>query len=119
MVTRAQNLPTTCVNVKVRYGVGIKPLPGSTIIWDISGGSIIKNYNDSIDVQWGSNPGQQTLSYIEKTKYGCYSSQEINYVQLNKPYVDLGTAKTICEGDSTTLDASGTFTKYLWNNGIW
>jgi gliding motility-associated-like protein len=117
MVTRAQNLPTTCVNGKVRYGVGAKPLPGSTIIWDISGGSIIKNYNDSIDVQWGSNPGQQTLSYIEKTKYGCYSSQEINYVQLNKPYIDLGTKKTICQGESTTLDASGAFVKYLWNDG--
>lgn len=109
-------LPTTCVKSKARYKVSA--LPGSTIVWNVSGGTVIKDYNDSIDIQWGNVSGNNFyLSYREINSFGCSSTVETDNIVINSPYVDLGTAKTICEGDSTTLDASGTFTKYLWNNG--
>jgi gliding motility-associated-like protein len=103
------------VNGKVRYGASI--LPGSTVVWNVTGGTIIKDYNDSVDVQWGSAPGQQTISYREINTFGCSSTEEINYVQLNKPFIDLGTIKQICAGENAILDAGNSFTTYRWNDG--
>jgi len=114
-VTRAQNLPTSCVNGKVRYG--ISPIPGSTVVWNITGGSIIANYNDSVDVQWGNIAGIQSLSYVEINASGCSSPEGTGYVVLNSPFTELGLTKQICIGNSETLDAGAGFSSYRWNDG--
>jgi gliding motility-associated-like protein len=115
-LTRAQNnLPTSCVNSKVRYG--ITPLPGSTVVWRITGGSPITDYNDSIDVQWGNVGGEMSLSYREINATGCSSVEYTQKVVLSSPSVDLGIPGPICSGGSALLNAGSGFASYRWNDG--
>ncbi|HEX2935975.1 MAG TPA: gliding motility-associated C-terminal domain-containing protein [Bacteroidales bacterium] len=111
----SQNLPSVCANGRVRYGVS--DLPGSTFVWDVQGGTIIRNYNDSVDVLWDSNAGIHTISYREVSQYGCSSPVGTGYVMVIKPFLDLGTDLVFCQGQSANLDAGNGFSQYIWSNG--
>lgn len=111
----SQNLPSVCANGRVRYGVS--GLSGSTYVWDVQGGQIIRNYNDSVDVQWDSNAGIHTISYREVSQYGCSSPVGTGYVVVIKPFIDLGSDLIFCQGQSANLDAGNGFSQYLWSDG--
>jgi gliding motility-associated-like protein len=111
----SQNLPSVCANGIVRYGV--TGLPGSVFTWDVTGGSIIQNYNDSVDIQWDNNAGIHSLSYREVSAYGCQSPVGTGYVMVIKPFTDLGSDQFFCDGKSVNLDAGNGFVQYQWNDG--
>ena len=49
----------------------------SSYYWELpAGGNIINNYNNSIDVYWGSVTGVFSLSVIETDSFGCIGSIE-------------------------------------------
>lgn len=64
------------------------------------------------------NPITETLYKVraEKTK-GCFAYDSIRVYVHHSPPVDLGAAKSFCEGDSVVLDAGKDFYSYLWNTG--
>jgi gliding motility-associated-like protein len=111
----SQDLPSVCVNGRVRYGV--TGLPGSVFTWEVVGGTILQNYNDSVDVQWDNNAGIHTITYREVSAFGCASPAGIGYVMTIKPFTDLGPDLLFCEGQSVNLDAGNGFVQYQWNDG--
>jgi gliding motility-associated-like protein len=48
---------------------------------------------------------------------GCSSSDDVQVAVSPLPTVDAGANQIVCEGESTTLNASGA-TTYIWNNGV-
>jgi len=110
---KAQNLPTACANGTERYG--ITPLAGSTVVWSVIGGSIVNDYNDSIDVLWNNVSGIQTISYKEINLYGCEGPSTYAYIMLSKPELSLSSAD-ICSGNSASLTAPEGYFSYRWSD---
>lgn len=62
-------------------------------------------------------PSQNTVYWVILTdERGCTFTDSIQ-VFVQKPVVSLGSDKTICEGDSETLNAGDGWNTYLWNTG--
>jgi gliding motility-associated-like protein len=59
----------------------------------------------------------QTTTYSVTVSDGLGSCTDSITIQVNNPQINAGNALSICEGDSTTLTATGAST-YAWNNGV-
>lgn len=114
-ISLGQNLPSVCGGSKVRYGVSGTPL--STFNWEVTGGTIIQNYNDSIDVEWGLQTGIKTIRVTEYTKDKCIAAPVIANVLVNAAAVDIGNIAEVCEGDSFTFVPNALFALYQWSTG--
>jgi gliding motility-associated-like protein len=114
-IVSAQSLPGTCKGNIDRYCVS--GLPGSTFEWSVTGGSIIADYSDSIDVNWDVDPGSYTISVIEHTINGCIGNPEISSILLGDPSVNLGPDQNTCLGASISLQAPGGYSAYVWSDG--
>lgn len=90
---------------------------GSTFNWTIEGGTITRNYNDSIVVDWGIVPGEYEIAVQEVSQYGCYGNPKIATVLVSAPDIDLGDDTYICEGEVFGIEPEGDYYSYLWNNG--
>jgi len=111
----AQNLPLACGGSIVRYGVTGDI--GSVYNWDVIGGDIINDYNDSIDVQWNSVAGIHFISVTEESLIGCFGELVSDTVMISVPYIDLGPDVPICQNETETFVASSAdFTDYLWQD---
>lgn len=99
----------------MRYGV--KGLPSSIFEWEVNGGTIFHNYNDSVDVEWEMGTGIKTIRVIEHTIGGCIASPSLANVLVNSANVDIGTIAEICEGDSFTFVPNAVFALYKWSTG--
>lgn len=63
-------------------------------------------------------PNIQTLYYVQAINtYGCVLKDSVLVTPVTTPPVNLGNDTGFCSGSSLTLDAGGSFDKYLWNNG--
>jgi gliding motility-associated-like protein len=111
----SQSLPPVCGGDVARYG--INGMLNSVFEWNVEGGEIVDNYNDSIDILWGSSSGIHQISVIEHTEYNCPSDPSYANIYISSPNPDLGVQQDICEGDSVIYDLSGLFESYLWHNG--
>lgn len=109
------NLPSVCGGSRVRYGVAGLPL--STFNWEVTGGTVINNYNDSIDVQWGSTEGIKTIKVTEYTKDNCVAAPVMANIMVTSASVEIGTVAEICEGDSFTFVPNAVFALYNWSTG--
>jgi gliding motility-associated-like protein len=114
----AQTLPVACGDGIVKYGV-IGDNGNSTFNWEVTGGTIVNNYNDSILVKWNDVAGMHYLKVTENNIYGCVGEQIVDSVIVTIPFVDVGLDAEICEGQSHTfeVDASSDVTSYLWEDG--
>lgn len=95
-------------------------LPNSTFIWDVTGGTIEKNYNDSIDVKWSLEHGNFSITVTEISQFGCMGQMVTANVVLKGPVADIGDEAEICEGDVFTFDGTTTYNSevtYLWPDG--
>jgi gliding motility-associated-like protein len=110
-----QNLPSACGGSRVRYGVS--GTPSSNFNWEVSGGTIVQNYNDSIDVEWGLSSGIKTIRVTEYTKDNCVAAPVLANVLITTTNVDIGTIAEICEGDSFTFVPNAIFALYNWSTG--
>lgn len=109
-------LPQACTGSKVRYGVA--GFPQSVFHWEIQGGTIIANDNDSVDVQWGTADAMGMLKVTEHTVTSCVGTPVYAYVVVSSPKslkVDEGSP--VCVGQTLNLLTTGNFKKYLWNTG--
>ncbi len=114
----AQTLPIACGDGEVLYGV-IGDNGNSTFDWEVTGGTIVANYNDSIMVRWNDVAGMHYIRVAETNIYSCVGEQLVDSVIVTIPFVDVGLDAEICEGESYTFetDASADVTSYLWEDG--
>lgn len=111
-----QILPPSCGGNKVRYGVS--GLPNSIFQWEITGGNIDRNYNDSIDVSWNTGVTEGVITVTEHTVFGCVASPSVSNIAINNiPSLSLDKQLSICEGKTTDIIPLGNFDSYQWNNG--
>ena len=89
----------------------------STFEWTVEGGTITRNYGDTIYVDWPMVPGSYTITVQETSLDGCVGELKSGVVQVLAPEVDLGSDMYICEGDIFEITPEGEFETYLWRNG--
>jgi gliding motility-associated-like protein len=90
---------------------------GSSFVWTVNGGTIVKHYGDSVLVNWGTVPGEYTIRIQEFSIHGCPALPVSATVLVSAPLIDLGSDIEICQGDSIAITANGSFYSYLWQDG--
>ena len=71
---------------------------GSTFEWTVSGGNIVRNYGDSIIVDWRMVPGVYEINVQEISKDGCYAIPKSVGVMISAPVIELGEDVTGAKG---------------------
>ena len=61
--------------------------------------------------------GTFTYNFSIVDQYGCFYDTLLTVDVINRPYVNLGADKEICDGQSVTLNAGGPYTSYTWSSG--
>ena len=111
---QGQSLPPSCGGSKARYGVS--GLPNSIFQWDITGGTIVQNYNDSIDVTWAPGTVTGTLTVTEHTSFNCVAAPTSSNIAINNISLSLD-KQSICVGTTTNFTSLGSFSSFQWSNG--
>jgi len=111
-----QNLPLACGGSKAKYTV--KNPPGSFFQWEVAGGAIIKNDNNSVDIQWDKNEGIHLITVNQYNPLsGCKANPVYGYVMVSVPTFSLDKDISICDGKIFTLKANVTYKSILWSTG--
>lgn len=110
-----QNLPQACGGSKVRYTVD--EVPGSVFEWEITGGTLLKNDNNSADIRWDNEAGIHVITVTQYNSIGCRANPVHGYVMVGAPELHMEGNTTICEGESTTIKATAGYKSIKWNTG--
>lgn len=89
----------------------------NTVQWS---GPYMYNWTDStvtIRPPDSVSTGAFVYNFSIVDEYGCYYDTLLTVDIINRPYVNLGPDKEICDGQSVTLNAGGPYTTYAWSNG--
>lgn len=89
----------------------------STFEWTVEGGTITRDYGDTIIVDWNVVPGLYAITVLETSADGCAGELKSGEVQVLAPEIDLGGDTYICEGEFIEIEAVGDFDSYLWHDG--
>lgn len=112
----AQDLPVACGGSFETYGV-YGDNGNSFFEWDVTGGTIIRNYNDSIVVQWNNVAGAHFLTVVETNLFGCEGDPYRDTVIITTPFVNVGFDGEICAGQSYEfIAAASDVNSYLWQD---
>lgn len=99
---------------------GVTGYSNSVFDWQVEGGAIIEDRNDTIVVEWNYERGTHKIEVVEITQFGCIGEPVEAYVDIHAPEVDIGDEIEICDGDIHTFDAESDYTtalEYLWHDG--
>jgi gliding motility-associated-like protein len=105
-----------CVNSPL-YRYVASGFAGSSFSWNIVGGTIVNDFNDTIYVDWGDQKITGTLELTEVSVNGCVSAPVSIQVEVGGPDLDLGSDLGTCSGTSITITPQGSFASYLWHDG--
>ena len=112
----AQDLPIACGGSVERYRVA-GDNGNSDFYWEVTGGEILRFFNDSVDIQWGTVAGIRTITVTEKNLYGCEGDPYSQTLMVSSPFVDIGLDEDICSGETYEfVAASSEVTSYLWQD---
>ena len=89
----------------------------STFEWTVEGGTISRNYGDTIIVDWNVGPGLYAITVLETSADGCVGELKSGEVQVVAPEIDLGGDTYICDREFIEIEAVGDFDSYLWHYG--
>ena len=89
----------------------------STFEWTVEGGTITRDYGDTIIVDWNVVPGLYAITVLETSADGCAGELKSGEVQVLAPEIDLGGDTYICDGEFNEIEAVGDFDSYLWYDG--
>jgi gliding motility-associated-like protein len=78
-----QDLPQVCGGSKVRYAV--KVVENSVFDWDVTGGTIIANNNNSIDIEWDQTEGIHMIKVTQHSQLDCLADPVYGYVMVTAP----------------------------------
>ncbi|MFO7369448.1 MAG: gliding motility-associated C-terminal domain-containing protein [Bacteroidales bacterium] len=118
MPTHGQSLPFACAGSVEAYGV--TGFPNSVFIWEVVGGTIVDNRNDSVLIRWDREQGVHSITVVERTEFNCYGEPIGASVPVNGPVANIGDNEEICLNDIITFDATtsyGSGVTYLWPDG--
>lgn len=90
---------------------------GSTFEWTVEGGTITRNFGDSIVVDWPVVSGSYTVTVQETSADGCVGDMKSGVVEVLAPDVDLGGDTYVCTGELFELSPAGDFATYRWQDG--
>ncbi len=90
---------------------------GSTFEWTVNGGTITRNFGDSIVVDWGDAPGEYELRVQETSVHGCAAEPKTAMILISSVSVNLGDDTYVCQGEVFEIQLENTYTSYLWNDG--
>ena len=114
-IMKGQNLPQACGGSKVRYEVD--EVQGSVFQWEITGGTLLKDNNNSVDIMWDSKEGIHSITVTQHNSIGCQANPVYGYVMVASPTLILGGNITICDGETDTLKAKTNYQSITWSNG--
>lgn len=112
-----QNLPYACAGSRAAYG--ISGSPNSIFVWEIDGGNIVIDENDTIVVEWDMQRRNHSITVTEYTEFNCMGTPVTAMVNVRAPVADIGDELAVCEQDSLLIDAEvnyDTDLSYLWSN---
>ena len=89
----------------------------STFEWTVEGGTITRNFGDSIIVDWPEEPGFYTITVLETSEHGCAGELKSGEVEVVRPDLDLGGDTYVCDGQYIEIAPEGDFDTYLWHDG--
>ncbi len=89
----------------------------STFEWTVEGGTITRDYGDSIIVDWPMEKGVYTITVQETSEFGCSGELRSGTVQVAGPDIELGEDSYVCEGELFEITPDGDFSSYLWHDG--
>lgn len=95
----------------------VQGFENSTYQWTVEGGTITRDYGDSIIVNWPMVSGEYTITVLETSDYGCVGTMQSALVLVAGPDIDLGGDTHICIGDVFEIIPEGEFYSYLWHDG--
>ncbi len=113
-----QTLPSACTGSRAMYAVG--GFENSVFDWNVEGGTIIENRNDTIVIEWDYNRATHRIEVTEITEYGCIGVPVEAFVDITAPEVDIGDEVEICDGDSYIFEPDADYTtslEYQWHDG--
>ena len=113
----AQDVPVACPGTVVRYGV-VGDNGNSVFNWVVTGGTIVNNWNDSIEVSWPWGLTQpQVITVTETNLFGCTGEPYFTTVVISNPNVDIGIDQDICQNQTYEFYASSAeAVNYLWQD---
>lgn len=118
MPTHGQSLPFACAGSVEAYGV--TGFPNSVFIWEVVGGTIVDNRNDSVLIRWDREQGPHSITVVERSEHNCYGEPVGASVPVNGPVADIEDNAEVCLNDIFTFDATTTYgsgVTYLWPDG--
>jgi len=115
IIIDGQNLTQVCGGDKIRYG--IEGHPNSIYDWNIPGATILKNYNDSIDIEWDQTNGIHQIEVTEHSFWGCKTNPIVGYVMVNVLPKSLNKNTYLCEGEEYKLETKNGFESVTWSTG--
>jgi gliding motility-associated-like protein len=89
----------------------------STFEWSVEGGTITRNYGDSVIVDWPLETGSYTITVQEISADGCTGELKSGIVDVVGPEIELGGDTHICEGELFEITPEGDFYSYQWHDG--
>jgi len=95
----------------------IEGLENSSFEWVVEEGNIIEDYGDSIIINWDVPVGTYEVSVLETSENGCSGDTLRLAVTVEGPEINLGGDSHICEGEVFTIDLTGQYDTYLWQDG--
>lgn len=95
----------------------VSGLATSTFEWTVEGGTITRDYGDSIVVDWLVDPGSYAITVREISVDGCAGEVKSGEVVVVRPELDLGGDTYVCDGESIEIEPDGNFDSYLWQDG--
>jgi gliding motility-associated-like protein len=110
----------TCENNPVDLNASVSN--ASTVLWRTTGDGVFTNSN-SVNSTYtpGTNDilnGNVTISIEATGLEGCAGATATSTIIINRnPIVDLGADRSLCSGNSLTLDAGNLGSTYLWSTG--
>jgi len=108
--------PAVCIDADPVLYV-VDGLAGSTYNWSATGGTITSENNDTIYIDWGSDPDDYSITVIETSINGCISEESVLDVIVSTPTLDLGTDPFICDSETAIIDPTGNFISHFWHDG--
>jgi gliding motility-associated-like protein len=116
MTGQTPNLPLACAGGMARYGVS-GTFSDSQFDWEVTGGTILQKYNDSIDIQWDQVAGIKVVKATEHAANMCESAPSYGYVMVSVPDPQLTHQTAICAGQIAELSPANSYVTYLWSTG--
>ncbi len=95
----------------------VEGMNNSTFEWIIESGTIIRDFGDSVIVDWPQVNGNYLLKVVETSEDGCTGDTVERMINVEGPLLELGEDTYICDGDSFEVLPDGDFTTYLWHDG--